>query len=86
MLPLFDDFNSQEVITTVIALFILPLPKFVAMTLFLHKDNLKRIATYCNARKVSHSNSDISNNEIPIRVSDLVIDNHVRENATICNM
>ena len=37
ILPLLDDFNSPEVITTVFALFFLPLLKFIAITIFLHK-------------------------------------------------
>ena len=87
VLPLLDDFNSPEVITTVFALFFLPLLKFIAITIFLHKDNFKRIATYFTSKNESpRINDDIHNNEIPMREFDLVIDNSMRENATICDM
>jgi len=86
-LPLFDDFESPLVITIAFLLVILPLVNFIAMTFFLHKDDLKKIVTHFTTKNQSpSSNTNDVNNEIAMREFDLIIDNNMRQNATICDV
>ena len=87
VLPLLDDFDSPFVIATAFTFIILPLLNFIAMTLFLHKDDLKRVVTHCTTKEESpSSNNDASNNETPMRGFDLIIDDSMRKNAIICDV
>ena len=90
-LPLLNDFDSPLVISMAFVLVIVPLLNFIGMTLFLHKDNLKNIVTtYFTIKNVSPKSNDVSNgvtnNEIPTKEFDLIVDDSMRENATICDM
>ena len=87
-LPLFDDFDSPLVITIAFVLTILPLLKFLAMALYLHKDDLKKIITHFSfkSESLNSTNDDVNNNEIPMREYYIVIDDSKRKNATICDM
>ena len=86
-LPLLDDFDSPLVISIVFVLVLLPLLTFTAITLFLHKDHLKKIAKYFTFKdKASNGNGDnigVHNQEIPMKEFDLIVDDSTRENATI---
>ena len=88
VLPLLEDHSdSAFVIASTFTLIILPLLNFIAMTLFLHKDDLKRVVTHCTTKEESpSSNNDASNNEMPMRGFDLIIDDSMRRNAIICNV
>ena len=87
VLPLLGDFDSPFVITMAFILVILPLLSFIAMTLFLHKDDLKKISKHLTTKGESPSgNNDVSNNETPQREFDLIIDDSMRTNATICDV
>ena len=80
VLPLIDDVYSPIVIILAFVLVILPLIIFIALTLFLHKNKIKKIVTKCTFKEESPSNIDINNNaEIPMRNFDLVIDNSMRK-------
>ena len=81
-LPLFDDFGSPLVITIAFVLVILPLLKFFAMTLYLHKDNLKNIITHF----IHKDKPPNSNNEIPMKEFDIIVDDSIRTNVTVCGM
>ena len=74
--------------TTIYALVLLPLLIFFGMTCFLHKHNLKKIITHFNFRNRSHNSSnDVNNNnEMPMREFDLIVDDSMRNNATICDI
>ena len=85
-LPLFDDFDSPLAITIAFVLVILPLVNFIAITLFMHRDYFKKIVTHYTSKNESPSNSDVNNNEIPMREFDHAIDNNMRINAAICDM
>ena len=87
-LPLFDDFDSRLVITIAFVLIILPLLKFLAMALYLHKDDLKKIITHFTFKSEppSSTNDDVNNNETPMREYYIVVDDSKRKNATICDM
>ena len=87
-LAILDDIDSRSVMTTVYALILLPLLIFFGMTCFLHKHDLKKIITHFNFRNISHNSSnDINNNnEVPMREFDLIVDDSMRNNATICDI
>ena len=83
-LPLLDDFDSPLVIIITFVLVILPLLNFSAMTLFLHKDDLRKIVRYFIAIKdEKHSGNDANNNEIPKTEFQYVVDDNVRQNANV---
>ena len=82
----FDDFDSPLVITIAFVLVITPLLNFLAMTLFMHKDEMKKIATYFLVKDESPSNNNANNNEKPINEFDIIVDDSMRKNATICDM
>jgi len=74
-LPLFDDFDLPLVITVAFVLVMIPLLNFIAITLFLNKDVLKKIVTHFTFKdKLLSSNSyDVNNTKIPIREFGLMI-------------
>ena len=90
VLPLLDDFDSPVVITITFVLIMLPLIIFIAFTLFLHKDDIKKIAMYFISKgQTSHNDNDTDNsNEIPLREFNIIIDDNARQKAkvTICDM
>ena len=82
-----DDFDSPFVITTAFTLIILPLLNLIAIAVFLHRDDLKRVVTHCTSKDESpSSNNDVNNNETPMKEFYLVIDDSMRKNAIICNV
>ena len=83
ILPFFD---SPLVTTTAYLLVILPLISFIALTLIVQRDGLKKIGLYFTSKRESPSHNDTNNNDIPMREFDLVIDNSMRRNATICTV
>ena len=91
-LPLLDDFDSPLAISIVFVLVLLPLLTFIAITLFLHKDDLKKIAKYFTFKdKASNGNGDnisVHNQEIPMKKFDLIVDDSARKNVaiTVCDM
>ena len=87
-LPLIDDFDSPLVITIAFVLIILPLLKFLAMALYLHKDDLKKIITHFTIKdELSNStNDDVINNKIPVGEFYIIVDDSKRKNVIICDM
>ena len=81
-LSLFDDFDSSLVITIAFVLNILPQLKSLAITLFLHKDNLKNIIKHF----MNKNQPPNSNNEIPMKEFDIIVDDSTRANVTVCDM
>ena len=88
-LPLLDDFDSPFVITLAVVLFILPLLNFVALTLFLNKDSLKKLVKNAKQFKFKHistksnTESDAKNkNEIPMKEFEIIVDDDVRNTVT----
>ena len=90
-LPLLDDFDSPLAISIVFVLVLLPLLTFTAITLFLHKNGLKKIAKYFTFKdKASNGNGDnigVHNQEIPMKEFDLIVDDSARKNVaiTVCD-
>ena len=83
VLPLLDDFGSPLVIIITFILVTLPFLNFITVTLFLHKNDLKKMVVNF-AFKKSKSN-DVINREIPMQEFQLIIDDSVRKNVTICD-
>ena len=86
VLLLIDDFDSPIVIAIAFVLVILPVIIFIAIILFLNKSNLKKIVIQFISKEEPPSNSDVNNNETPMAKFDLVIDDSMRKNATVCVM
>ena len=88
-LPLFDEFHSPLVIAIAFVLVILPLLNFIAMTLFLNKNDLKKIVTYFTFKNKPPSSKNV-NNDIPMSIRKFhhIIDDTMRNNVTvtICDM
>ena len=87
-LPLFDNFDSPLVITIAFVLIILPLLKFLAMTLYLNKDDFKKFISHFTFKDElpNSTNDDVSNTETPMREFYIVVDDSKRNNAIICGM
>ena len=82
VVPLVESFHPDLLLAVVIALVILPLIMFAAMKLIMHKEKL---AMYCKPSKPVTSNDD-DDGGIPMRDIDIIVDDSMRENATICEM
>ena len=89
-LPLLDDFDSLVVVTITFVLVMLPLIIFIALILFLHKNNLRKIVKHFTSKDQApndDNDTDISN-ETPLREFNIIIDDSARQKAkvTICDM
>ena len=89
-LPLVEDFDSPVVITITFVLVMLPLIIFIALMLFLHKDNLKKIVTHFLSKGQTFNDdndTDISD-ESPLKEFNIIVDDSARQRAkvTICDM
>ena len=89
-LPLLDDYDSTIVISITFVLAILPLIIFIVLTLFVHKEGLKKIMTHFTSKDQAPDNDNDTdiNNEISLREFHIIIDDSARQNAkvTICGM
>ena len=83
---LFADFtNSDSFVPITFVLLILPLTVFAVMCLFIHKDALKKSIAHL---KLFRSKINIKSNHTASSTSEyiLMIDDRMRENATICDV
>ena len=87
-LRFFDDFDSPLVITIALVLITLPSLSVIAIALFLHKGDLKKIATHFTVKDESpNSSNDVNNNnEIPMKEFHIIVDDSMRKNAIICDV
>ena len=86
-LPLLDnDYDSPFVITMAFALVFLPLIIFITTALHLHKDHLKKLVIPCMPKDDPPCCNNVMHDEIAMRNFDLIIDDNLRQNATICDM
>ena len=89
-LPLLDDYDSPVVITITFVLVMLPLIIFIALTLFLHKDNFRKIVKHFTSKdQVPNNNNDTDiSDETPLMEFNIIIDDSARQKATvtICDM
>ena len=91
VLPLFehyDTFDSSLLVAIAIALVILPLLNFVVIKIFTlkFKDIIKNIINYCNKTHKGELNNVIDNSTATNNNFDLIIDDSMRKNATVCEM
>ena len=90
-LPWVDDFDSPLVLAIAFVLVILPLLSFIIFMLFLHKNDLKKTVTRFTTKvKAKPPSSSIVNKkhlEIPMKEFNysLIVDDSMRDNATICD-
>ena len=89
-LPLFDDFDSPMAIIVAFVLVALPLILVVTLTLFLHKDDIRKLITCFSSKcRMPNKNDDADiNDDVPMKEFDHIIDDGVRQNTTvtICDM
>ena len=87
-LPLFNNFDSPLVIIIAFVLTILPLLKFLAMTLYLHIDDIKKFISHFTLKEElpNNTNDDVNNNETSMKQFYIVVDDSKRKNAIICDM
>ena len=84
-LSLSDNFDSPFVIITAVMLVISPLLILIAVTLFLHKHNLRNMIKHIERfafKDESPNKNDVSKNEMPVREFDLVVDDNMRDKTT----
>ena len=85
-LPLLDDgFDSAFVTTMAFVLVFLPLIIYITLILYLHKDRLKKLVVHLIPKDDPPNSNDIIHDEIAMRNFDCIIDDSVRQNATICD-
>ena len=83
-LPLLDDFDSKLPASIVFVLILLPLLTLTAISLFLHKDDIKKIAKHFAFKASTNRNDDnVHNIQIPMKEFDLIVDDSTRNNATV---
>ena len=59
---------------------VLPIAAFVIMEMFVYKENIKKLTTYCS-HKPTNATSVVSVSDIGI-----VVDENTRKNAIVCGM
>ena len=87
--PVIDDFDAPLVITLTFVLMILPLMIFITLSLFLHKDDLKKMFTnFIFKNQASYNTCQVTSNNVAMKEFDHIIDDDARKNATvtICDM
>ena len=85
-LPFLNVFDSPLPTSIIFVLILLPLLDFTAITLFLHKDNVKKVAkhfTFKDKASTIGNNDNVHNKEVPMKEFDLIVDDSARNNATI---
>ena len=92
-LPLLDDFNSPLPTSVVFVLVLLPLLTLTAIALFLHKDDIKKIAECFTFKDKALTNGigdniSVHNKEVPMKEFDFIVDDSARNNTniTVCDM
>ena len=87
VVPVFDTMNSIVIFTVVFTLVILPLLIFLTMGLIVHKGVMKRIIKNCTCNAKSSEVGVDDGNQISVRGIDVIIvDERMRQNATVCDV
>ena len=94
VLPLFDDFGSPLATSVFFVLIFLPLLTFIAIALFLHKHNLKKITKYFTLKNKESTNGNRDDivlhnmQKAPMKEFGLIVDDSTRNNTTttVCDM
>ena len=82
VISLVENFHPDLLLAVIITLLVLPLITFTAMELITHKEKLKSFVTYFKPKPVTSS----MGNDIPMIDIGIIVDDRMRENATICEM
>ena len=80
-----DGFDSTFVTSMAFVLVFLPLIIYITLILYLHKYHLKKLVAHLIPKDDPPNSNDIIHDEIAMRNFDLIIDDSVRQNATICD-
>jgi len=86
MVPLIDSYKYDLLVAFMFVLAVLPLLTFLLMELYIYKNEIRKMTTYCVTRKQNTTNDK---DEVPVRnleFVDSVIDDSRRVNVTICEM
>ena len=84
ILLLIDFTESNSAIQVTFLLLILPMMVVGVMCLLAYKGNIKRLIINLFHKENGH---DLNNNiEMPIRNFDIIVDESMRKNATVCGM
>ena len=87
IVPVFDSFNSTSIITITFILIILPLLTFFIMGFITHKEVMRRLfVRICRPKNTEHVMKEENDNERPIKEFDMIIDESMRTNATMCDV
>ena len=81
--PVFDSFNSTLIIFVLI---ILPLVIFFIMGSIMHKEVIRLLFMICKPKNTEHAVKEENDNEGPMQKFDIIVDESMRKNATICDM
>ena len=76
---LFDDFDLPLATSTVFVFIFLPLVTLTVITLFIHKDDVKKVAIYFTFKDKVPSSDNV---QVPMKEFDLIVDDSARNNAT----
>ena len=89
VVPVFDTMNSTVIVTATFTVVIVPLLIFLIMGLIIHRKTVRKLVTRnCRAKlkdnKVKVNNN--SQNERAVEEFEIIVDESMRTNATICDM
>ena len=87
VVPVFDTVNSTIIVTGTFTLVIVPLLIFLIMELTIHKEALRRFITKtCRAKSTKVTVGVDNQNERSGQEFEMIVDDSMRQNATICDM
>ena len=92
VVPVFDTIHSTVIVTATFILIIVPLPIFLIMGLIMHKKSVKRLinSCICTAKlkntRVTAGDDNQNKRSTSGQQFELIVDDNMRANATICDM
>ena len=87
VVPVFDTVNSTVIVTATFTLVIVPLLIFLIMELTIHKETLGKFVTkICRAKNIKVTVGDDNQNERSGQEFEMIVDDSMRQNATICDV
>ena len=79
---LFDTFNPDFVLATVLTALVLPLLAFALMELIVYKGSISKIITHYKSKPADATNDHTT----PVSDIGIIVDDNMRKNATVCEM
>ena len=90
VVPVFDTIHTTVLVTAAFILVIVPLPILLIMGFIIHKETIRKLINSCNCRaKLKNTRvtaGDNSQNEKKVQEFDIIVDESMRTNATICDV